>query len=71
MIHSSQSEDHSVRIVCNELTDLENYTQPNAPGMIRSVPAVKFLSYAPVLNSLCSRELYFDQTFEILSFVKP
>lgn len=32
MIHSG---DHSVRVVCSELTHLENYTQPNAPGMTR------------------------------------
>ena len=32
MIHSGE---HSVRVVCSELIHLENYTQPNAPGMAR------------------------------------
>lgn len=31
VIHSG---DHSVRVVCSELTHLENYTQPNAPGAL-------------------------------------
>jgi len=30
VIHSGE---HSVRVVCSELTHMENYTQPNAPGM--------------------------------------
>ena len=32
VIHSGE---HSVRVVCSELIHLENYTQPNAPGMTR------------------------------------
>ncbi|CAH3175669.1 unnamed protein product, partial [Porites lobata] len=31
VIHSGQ---HSVRVVCSELTHLENYTQPHAPGAL-------------------------------------
>ncbi|KAJ7382348.1 hypothetical protein OS493_035625 [Desmophyllum pertusum] len=31
VIHSGE---HSVRVVCNELSELENYTQPHAPGAL-------------------------------------
>jgi len=33
VIYSGQ---HSVRVVCSELTHLENYTQPHAPGKVLS-----------------------------------
>ena len=47
VIHSGQ---HSVRVVCSELTHLENYTQPHAPGKVNPRPSL--LANFPLIPSL-------------------
>ena len=47
VIHSGQ---HSVRVVCSELTHLENYTQPHAPGKVNPRPSL--LANLPLIPSL-------------------
>ena len=47
VIHSGQ---HSVRVVCSELTHLENYTQPHAPGKVN--PRSSLLANLPLIPSL-------------------
>ena len=47
VIHSGQ---HSVRVVCSELTHLENYTQLHAPGKVNPRPSL--LANLPLIPSL-------------------
>ena len=53
MIHAGE---HSVKVVCSELSDLENYTQPHAPGDFSFHRWTRFQMYAvkpPKIEFLC------------------